>query len=87
LKTRLLLDVKNARFAALRDESKFVLGDVNGNGEIEKYDYILVKRAVMKTVWLTEVQKRASDVNNNGETEKYDYILIKRHVMKTYTIG
>ena len=23
--------------------------DVNGNGEVEKYDYILIKRHVMKT--------------------------------------
>lgn len=86
LKTRLLLDVKNARFAVLRDESRIVLGDVNGDNEIDKYDYILVKRSVMKTVELSEVQKRASDVDNSGETDKYDYVLIKRHVMKTYTI-
>lgn len=63
------------------------LGDVNFNGEIEKYDYILVKRAVMKTVTLDDTQLIAADVNKGGEVEKYDYILIKRHVMKTYTIG
>ncbi len=63
-----------------------LLGDVNGNGEVEKYDYILVKRAVMKTVELDEGQLALADVNGNDEVEKYDYILIKRHCMKTYTI-
>lgn len=86
LRTRLLLDVKNARFAVLRDSALFKLGDVNGNGEIEKYDYILVKRAVLKTVDLSGAQTLAADVNSSGDVEKYDYILIKRHVLKTYTI-
>ncbi|MBR5779641.1 MAG: InlB B-repeat-containing protein [Clostridia bacterium] len=61
-------------------------GDVNNNGEIEKYDYILVKRYIMKTVTFTDEQLVSGDVNANGELEKFDYILIKRHVMKTYTI-
>lgn len=61
-------------------------GDVNNNGEIEKYDYILVKRYIMKTVTFTDEQLVGGDVNANGELEKFDYILIKRHVMKTYTI-
>ena len=30
-------------------EPEILLGDVNGNGEVEKYDYILIKRHVMKT--------------------------------------
>ena len=86
LKNRLKLDIQNAKFASFRDEKPFTLGDVNANGEIEKYDYILVKRAVMKTVELNNVQSLSADVNGNGEVEKYDYILIKRHVMKTYAI-
>ena len=88
LKERLTLDLKNARLAAMRDEKPtYLLGDVNGNGEIEKYDYILVKRAVMKTVELSNMQTLAADVNGKDGVEKYDYILIKRHVMKTITIG
>ena len=64
----------------------FMLGDVNGNGEIEKYDYIAVKRAVMHTLTLDDNQTRAANVNLKDGVEKYDYILIKRHVMKTYVI-
>lgn len=68
-------------------DTSYMLGDVNRNGEIDKYDYILVKRAVMKTIKLNAEQLLAADVNKDGDVEKYDYILIKRHVMKTYTIG
>ncbi len=64
----------------------YMLGDVNGNGEIEKYDYILIKRSVLGTIDLSEDQLMAADINKKDGVEKYDYILIKRHVLGTYTI-
>ena len=73
--------------ATLSSGVVFTLGDVNDNGEIEKYDYIAVKRAVMGTLALNDVQKLAADINGKDGVEKYDYILIKRHVMGTYKIG
>jgi hypothetical protein len=73
--------------ASLSSGVVFSLGDVSDNGEIEKYDYIAVKRAVMGTLALNDVQKLAADVNGKDGVEKYDYILIKRHVMGTYKIG
>jgi hypothetical protein len=69
------------------DGEDYELGDVNDNGEIEKYDYIMVKREVFGTITLNESQRKAADVNRNGDADKYDYILIKRHVFGTYTIG
>ncbi len=63
-----------------------VLGDVNGSGDIEKYDYILTKRYCMNTVEFNGTQTFAADANLNGEVEKYDYILIKRHCMGTFAI-
>lgn len=68
------------------EEPEYVLGDANGDGVIDKFDYILVKRAVMKTLTLNETQSKAADVNKNGEVEKFDYVLVKRHVMKTFVI-
>ncbi|MBR5285521.1 MAG: discoidin domain-containing protein, partial [Clostridia bacterium] len=50
----------------------YKLGDVNDNGEIEKYDYIAVKRAVMGTLTLDETQQKAADVNVKDGVEKYD---------------
>ena len=72
--------------AALPPEGQAVLGDVNGNGTIEKYDYILVKRVVMCTIVIDDSLRAFADVNKNGKVEKYDYILVKRHVMKTFVI-
>ncbi len=63
-----------------------VLGDVNGSGDIEKYDYILVKRCCMNTISFNEAQLLAADINRNGSVDKYDYILAKRHCMGTFTI-
>ncbi len=62
-------------------------GDVNGNGNIEKFDYILVKRSILGTYELDGVETLASDINKNGETDKYDYILIKRDILGTYEIS
>ncbi len=62
------------------------LGDVNLNGEVEKYDYILVKRIVLGTLTPNGEQTANADANQNGKVEKYDYILIKRHVMGTFEI-
>ncbi|MBQ1206018.1 MAG: hypothetical protein IIX67_02325 [Clostridia bacterium] len=72
--------------AALTPEDQPVLGDLNGNGRIDKYDYILVKRIVMGTVTVDESLLPLADVNKDGKVDTYDYILLKRHVMGTYVI-
>lgn len=61
-------------------------GDINNDGNIDKYDYIYCKRAVLKTITLNERQSKAADVNGDGNINSYDYILIKRHVLKTFVI-
>lgn len=68
------------------DNLVYYHGDLNGNGEIDKFDYIVIKRHCMKTISLNEEQLLRGDINQNGEIEKFDYILVKRHVMKTYAI-
>lgn len=68
-------------------QNKYKIGDVNGDGEIDKYDYILVKRSVMGTISLDADQTAAADINGDGILDKYDYILLKRCVMGNYKIG
>ena len=87
------LDIENAAAGVAAyikivapEEPEYMLGDVNGNGEIEKYDYIAVKRAVMGTLDLDETQQKAADVNKKDGVEKYDFILVMRHVMGTFKI-
>ncbi len=63
----------------LADEATVcIAGDINGNGALDVGDYIMVKRAVMKTLDLSEIQSKAADVSGSGVIDTDDYILIKR---------
>ena len=64
-----------------------LLGDVNYDGAINQYDYILVKRHYFGTRILTDDEMTRADVNGDGAVNQYDYILIKRHYFGTFTIG
>ena len=63
------------------------LGDVNNDGKIDQYDYILVKRHYFGTRYLTDDEMIRGDVNRDGKVDQYDYILICRHYFGTYEIG
>ena len=62
-------------------------GDVNNDGNIDQFDYILVKRHYFSTRTLTAEEKARADVNGDGVIDQFDYVLIKRHYFGTYTIG
>lgn len=66
------------------DGSDIILGDVDLNGTIDTYDYLLVKRGYFGTVSLSDKQKTAADVNKNGQIDTYDYMLVKRIFFGTY---
>ncbi len=70
----------------VKAEVPFTRGDVNDDGEINQYDYILVKRHYFQTRILTDAEMLAADANNDGAINQYDYILIRRHYFKTFTI-
>ena len=63
------------------------IGDVNEDGNIDQYDYILVKRHYFGTRILSDAEKLRADVNNDTKVDQYDYILICRHYFGTYKIG
>ena len=63
-----------------------LLGDVNNDGKIDQYDYLLVKRHYFETRFLTSGEMSRSDVNRDGYVNQFDYILIKRHYFGTYVI-
>ncbi len=58
-----------------------VKGDVNGNGVIDTNDYMLIKRACLGTVNLSEgsAAHRAADVNGTGVLDSNDYLQVKTH--------
>lgn len=61
-------------------------GDVDRNGQIDAFDYIRVKRSILKSLEFTDDETVISDINDDAVVNQFDYILIKRHVLKTYTI-
>ncbi|MBR6784321.1 MAG: DUF4855 domain-containing protein [Clostridia bacterium] len=68
------------------DNSNELLGDVNDDGAINQYDYILVKRSYFGTYKLSLSETVRADVNKDNEVNQYDYILISRHYFGTYKI-
>lgn len=64
-----------------------VKGDVNGDGVVNATDYLLLKRAVLGTVQLTDAQKEVADVNGDGKVDAIDYTLVKRAVLGTFKLS
>ncbi len=62
------------------------IGDVDGSGEIDQFDYLLVKGAYFNTYALDPQQKKAADIDGNGQIDQFDYLCIKRAYFNTYTI-
>jgi hypothetical protein len=71
-----IVDGQRADFANV-----ILSGDVNGNGRIDTNDYILIKRAYLNTVVISEGSDTftAADVNGNGVIDTNDYLKIKNH--------
>lgn len=88
LYARLERDALNAYMAAKRSEGTASAGsgDVDGNGVVDTYDYMLVKRAHFKTYELDTAEMLRADVTGDGIIDTYDYMLIKRIYFGTYTV-
>ena len=86
------IDLENKTLAAApvillpEYEAEFILGDVNNDGEINQYDYLLIKRQHFGTRLLTDDETSRADVNRDGKVDQYDYLLIARHYFGTYVI-
>ena len=61
----------------------FIAGDVDGDGKITQYDYILAKRIFFGTYKPTEEEAKRADVDGDGKVSQYDYIAIKRKFFGT----
>ncbi len=77
-----LLDTKPAPSV---ETETYALGDINMDGAVNQYDYILAKRAHFNTITFNENQKVLGDMNEDGKNDQYDYILVKRIHFKNYS--
>ena len=64
-------------------EIPFLAGDVDGDGEITQYDYILAKRIYFGTYEPTEDELKRADVDGDGTVSVFDYIAIRRKYFGT----
>lgn len=67
-------------------EPQIILGDVNNDGKIDQYDYILIKRHYFETRILNSEEIARADVNRDNKVDQFDYILVARHYFGTYVI-
>jgi hypothetical protein len=58
-----------------------VLGDVDGNGQIDDLDPSLLKSVFRRTATLTAYQQKAADVDMNGVINTTDYLRIRAHIL------
>lgn len=63
------------------------LGDVNGDGESDAIDLLLLKRSILGTIELNDNQKMAIDLNKDNSVDAIDLLLQKRHLLKTKLIS
>lgn len=66
-------------------EPDYILGDVNGDGEVDSTDYLLVKRCCFDSYTLSEEEFIRANVDKNIEVNSTDYVLIKRIAFGSYT--
>ncbi len=61
-------------------------GDLDGSGDIDYIDYMMVRRYCMGTLDLTPAQLKTADVDRSGGVDYLDYMMIRRHCLGTITI-
>lgn len=86
--TKWLLDDKNLKTLAsveaeaiaeyLEVDVPIAKGDVDGDGKITQYDYMLARRIYFGTYKPTEDELKRADVDGDGRVSVYDYLAIKR---------
>ena len=62
------------------------LGDVDGDGEVNGKDYMMLKRHILGTYEIAEEYLANADVDSDGYVKVRDYMMLKRHVLGTYDI-
>ncbi len=58
-----------------------VKGDINGDGEVDSRDCVILKRHLLNIIELSEDMYFIADVSGDGVIDSRDYTLMKRFVL------
>lgn len=54
-------------------------GDLNGNAFVDVGDYLMLRRHLLQSYKLSDVQKSAADVNGDSALDTFDYLAIRKY--------
>ncbi len=63
------------------DYTIVINGDVNGSGEIDATDYLIIKNSFLNNSSLEGVYFTATDSNSDGDIDSTDYLIIKSYFL------
>lgn len=71
--------------ASLGDLFTVIFGDVNGDGKIDEYDFVCIKRDVwdikkLEDVYLVAGCLSSKDISKASDVTEYDFVMMKRHI-------
>lgn len=70
----------SAEAASETIEEKTVIGDVNGDGEIDITDATMIQKALAELIQLTDEQKIAADTTGDGNITIDDVTMVQKYV-------
>ena len=68
------------------DKPDVLLGDADNDGKVNAKDYMMVKRVLLGTYDIANINAEAADVDGDGTLKVRDYMMLKRHILGTYDI-
>ena len=75
-KTGDIITINNSK--ETKEYQVLIYGDINGDGKIDKLDYLAVLRDYYGYSKLNGVYKKAADANKDGKVDKLDYLAVLR---------
>ncbi|NLC54257.1 MAG: hypothetical protein GX769_00010 [Erysipelothrix sp.] len=66
---------------------KIMYGDVNDDGEIDIFDYVIIANHILNKKILTGQKYIIADVNKDGDVDIFDYVIIANHILGKKSIN
>ncbi len=67
-------------------DTEYITGDVDGSGEVDSIDYLMVKRYCFSSYAMSDDELIRADVDGNGEVDSLDYVFVKRIAFGSYIV-